>query len=137
MDEETPVANWMTRAPVTVQVEQTLSEARRVMTEGGFHHVPVLCGAKLVGMLSSADMLRVSSGCEAVPLQRMGGGDQPLGISSLMSRELVVLDPEATVRRAVELLACGRFHALPVVGARGELMGLVTSTDVIRHLWSG
>src|SRR5688572_2893609 len=99
MDLEAPVTNVMTQAPVTVQVGQPLSEARRVMTEGGYHRVPVLRGAQLVGMLSSADLLRVSSGCEAVPLQQMGAGERPLGIEALMSSALVVLTPASPVHR--------------------------------------
>jgi len=45
---------------VSVHVGQKLSEVRAAMSEGGFHHVPVVSGKKLLGMLSATDLLRVT-----------------------------------------------------------------------------
>jgi len=41
---------------------------------------------------------------------------------------------EATVRDACQELARGGFHCLPVVDAHGALLGLVTTSDLIRAL---
>ncbi|MEZ4241974.1 MAG: CBS domain-containing protein [Myxococcota bacterium] len=62
----------MTRWPRTVDVDDSLDEARRAMTEGGFHHVPVVAAGHLVGMLSATDLLRVVPGAQSTPLQADG-----------------------------------------------------------------
>jgi CBS domain-containing protein len=134
MDLDVPVSRLMTPDPVTVDVGETLAEARRAMTEGGFHHVPVVSGGRLVGLLSSTDLLRVAYGYAAVPLQTDAAGDGELGIRTLMSRDLVYLRTDSTVARAVELLADRRFHSLPVVDEDGKLVGLVTTSDIVRFL---
>jgi CBS-domain-containing membrane protein len=130
-----PVSAAMSRELVTVAVGQSLSDARRVLTEGSFHHVPVVSGTTVVGMLSSTDLLRVSEGCDAVPLQVDGIAERAPGLRSLMRQDLIRLNPHDTVRRACELFADGRFHAIVVVDDAGALLGLLTTTDVIRHLF--
>jgi CBS domain-containing protein len=130
MDLDAPVTTLMSRDLVTVRLGQALSEARRVMAERGVHHVPVVEGAQLVGMLSSADLLRVAAGSDPVPLQ-VGG---LASIATVMVRDVVTLRPDATVCEALELFAVGRFHSLPVVDD-GVLVGLVTATDLLRHLF--
>lgn len=134
MNLDAPVTAVMTRNPLTVDVRQSLSEARRILTEGGFHHVPVVSEKRLVGMLSSADLLRVSDGIDPVPIQGEWEAG-PLGIRSLMSRELVAVPPDAPVRRTLELLSDGRFHSIPVVDDTGALIGLVTTTDLVRYVF--
>lgn len=51
-----------------------------------------------------------------------------------MNKDLVVLTQKDTVRRASELLMSGKIHSLPVIDEDHNLVGIVTSTDLIRYL---
>jgi CBS domain-containing protein len=51
-----PVANWMTSEPTTIGPEATTDEALDQMLRGGFRHLPVLEGDRVVGMLSLRDI---------------------------------------------------------------------------------
>jgi CBS domain-containing protein len=51
-----PVANWMTSEPTTISPEATTDEALDQMLRGGFRHLPVLEGDRVVGMLSLRDI---------------------------------------------------------------------------------
>lgn len=53
-----PVDGWMTRAPVTVAPTATVRLALDRMLEGGFRHLPVLDGGRLVGVVSMRDLSR-------------------------------------------------------------------------------
>lgn len=53
-----PVAQWMTRDPVTVDAETDVREARDLMLERGFRHLPVTDGGELVGVVSIRDLSR-------------------------------------------------------------------------------
>ena len=55
-DVEGRVADVMTRHPETVAPDESLAQARVVMLHGGFRHLPVVEGTKLVGMLSMRDL---------------------------------------------------------------------------------
>lgn len=52
------IGHWMTRGPQTVAPDATTDEALRRMVDGGFRHLPVLEGGRVVGMLSMRDLSR-------------------------------------------------------------------------------
>jgi len=128
------ITHIMTEAPVTVQKGQKLSDVQKAMSDGGFHHVPVLDGKKLVGILSSTDLLRVSYEHGADPRQVGAVLDHTVSIEELMQTELVTLTESESVRDAVGHFAEGKFHSLPVVDGDGGLSGVVTTTDVLRYM---
>jgi len=51
------VAEVMTREPRTVAAERPLNHALHIMFEGGFRHVPVLEGGRVIGVVSARDAL--------------------------------------------------------------------------------
>ncbi len=64
---DTRVGEIMTPDPVCLTQDQSIEEAMRLMTEGGFRHLPVLEGKTLVGMVSMKDVVReVMAAKEAV-----------------------------------------------------------------------
>jgi CBS domain-containing protein len=55
------VRQWMTEEPIAVAESATLAEAAALMTEHGFHHLPVVEGERAVGMVGLRDVVRASS----------------------------------------------------------------------------
>jgi CBS domain-containing protein len=55
-----PVAQWMTRNPVTVGPEVPVEEALEIMLNGHFRHLPVMEGERLVGVVSIRDLSRAA-----------------------------------------------------------------------------
>ena len=55
---DTPVNDIMTSQPVTVTPDNTVYQCMQIMTEGRFRHLPVVQGAKVVGMLSIGDLVK-------------------------------------------------------------------------------
>jgi CBS domain-containing protein len=51
----TTLAEAMTRNPDTVPPRQTAIEALRAMQDGGYRHLPVVDGGKVVGVISRGD----------------------------------------------------------------------------------
>ena len=128
------ITTIMTASPTTVQVGQPLSEASRIMKEGAFHHVPVVDGTTLVGILSTTDLLKVSYvyGTDAREVDAVL--DATVELKSLMQSDPVTLKTNQTVRDAVDVFAEGQFHSMPVVDDSGALAGIVTTTDVLRYM---
>ena len=54
------VRDYMTVAPVTLDVSQNLLAAAVLLRTSGFRHVPVMADGRLVGMLSDRDVARLS-----------------------------------------------------------------------------
>lgn len=52
-------------------------------------------------------------------------------LNTIMSTDLITLQPTATLAEARTLMQSNRIHHLPVVSDDGELIGLVTLTNVL------
>ena len=59
IDENTTVADWMTRDPETLEPDESTEHAAVLMIHGGFRHLPVTENDEVVGMLSIRDLMRV------------------------------------------------------------------------------
>ncbi len=55
---ETPVSEIMTREPVTVGPDQTVSTCMEIITEHRIRHLPVLDGEELLGIVSIGDLVK-------------------------------------------------------------------------------
>jgi len=53
-----PVADWMTPDPITVSSDLSVLEALGLMLRGGFRHLPVVSGEKVVGIVSLRDLAK-------------------------------------------------------------------------------
>lgn len=128
------ITKIMTTELKTVHLGQKLSEVRNMLAESPFHHVPVVSGENLVGLISATDMVKLSLSAYGVDQQALDGMlDSQHTIESVMSKDLITIKESETVRDAATMLSKGTFHALPVVDGE-KLVGMVTSTDIIHYL---
>jgi CBS domain-containing protein len=54
------VSDWMTRHPETVDADDATGHAASLMIHGGFRHLPVIAGDRVVGIISIRDLMRVA-----------------------------------------------------------------------------
>ena len=131
---EKPVIHIMTADPVTLGVGQNLSEARALFADGSINHLPIVEGDRLVGILSSNDLVKLSLLLDDDDHSFSDFLDRQYTVAEVMQSSPVTIGIEATVREAAQILAAAGFHALPVVGKDRSLKGIVTSTDLIELL---
>ncbi|HKJ94703.1 MAG TPA: CBS domain-containing protein [Gammaproteobacteria bacterium] len=131
------VRDIMTPGPVTVPLDASVDDARRLLEEHGFHHLPVVGPAGLEGIVSDRDVLRYVSPFLDTPSER----DRDLytlrrPIHQIMTRQPVTVSPDDTVRVAAAEMLRADVGCMPVVGVAG-LAGLVTRKDLLRALITG
>lgn len=135
MKRNEPVSQIMSTILVTVHLNNKLSDVHALLRKHKIHHVPVVNGTQFVGLLTASDLLRLSWGDpyshDPREIDTLLDTQQ---IREAMQEDVKTILPTATIREAAQALADGSFHCLPVVEADGELVGLVTSTDLIRYL---
>jgi len=125
----------LTREITTVHIAQKVSDVRKIFAENGFHHVPVVSGKKLIGIVSASDILGISvEGVGSDERSMDAYIDHQFSIEGLMKKDLKTLSTKSKISDAAEILSDGKFHAVPVVDENDDLVGLVTSTDLIRFL---
>lgn len=122
------VGKIMTPDPATVSPQSRAAEARRLLDSNVIHHLPVVEGDRLVGIVSSSDLLKLHLLDDTMALFTRATVDQ------IMETNVTVLGKNSTLREAVEKLSMGNFHALPVVDRKRRLLGIVTSTDLMNEL---
>lgn len=129
------VTKIMSTKLVTAHHGDPVSKVRRLLAENGVHHIPVVSGEKLMGVISSSDLHRLNFGDALHVDQRSVDAtlDHTFTIEQVMRTDPVTVEPETTIREAAGILAKGEFHSLPVVRG-GALVGMLTSTDLIRYL---
>lgn len=108
---------------VTVESTANVLFAVQKMNDFEVGSLLVVEGGKLIGILTERDILKrvVAEGKKA---------EETL-VKDVMSKPLVVADPDMQLEEAVETMFKNRVKKLPVV-ENGKLVGLVTFTDIAR-----
>ncbi|MFN5433170.1 MAG: CBS domain-containing protein [Planctomyces sp.] len=135
MRKNDPVSHVMTKDPVVLEAGDSLSRARRLFEETGVHHLPVVRGGELAGILSWTDFLRVSFGEFGNQDVRSLDAvlDHTRRLQDVMRTDVITMPISGTVRDAAAILSQGGFHSVPVVDGT-RLAGIVTSSDLIHYL---
>ncbi len=127
------VRDYMTREVVTIDPQTSLLETHRLMGTKRLRALPVLDEGRLVGIVTrtdvmSADPSRLASRFnQEISLKIL---TQP--VEKLISCDLITIRPEEPIESAARLLLENKIHSLPVVDEAGELVGILTESDLFR-----
>lgn len=129
---ERRVKEIMRSSPVTLKTSDTLDLANDVISLGRIRHIPIVDGGELVGLISARDLLG-TAGNRIFGLKQKSKSAllKSVSIRDVMKKRLVTVQPDTPIERAAYLMAAKKVGCLPVV-SDGALVGLVTSTDLLR-----
>jgi len=135
MKKNESVSKIMTKNLITIHDGEPVSKLRKIFETDSIHHVPVVSGEKLIGIVSWNDFMRISFGefgnQDAKGLDAIL--DHTYKVHDVMHPSPVTMPSDGTIREAARILGSSDFHSLPVVEGE-KLVGLVTSTDLINFL---
>lgn len=134
MKSQVPVSTIMTKDVIKLNLNDELTKAEGLFKKHKIRHIPVVDGTKIIGMLSYSDLLRISFADAVFEDEEIDTVVYDMfDIHQVMTKNIVVVSKETTIKQAAEILAEREFHALPVVDD-GHLVGIVTTTDLIKFL---
>jgi CBS domain-containing protein len=147
-------ADLLTRQVVSVPASATVIEAEALLRDRGLSAVPVVGeNGEPVGVFSRADV--ISFDCEEngyptpLPAAAPGAGTPPPAggscvlciedvgpprVRDIMTRVVFSVGPDTPASRVVDAMLSLRVHRLYVTDPAGNLVGVVSMTDVLRHL---
>jgi CBS domain-containing protein len=134
------VKNVMSKDLVTANVNTPLSEVANTFNQKNLHHIPVMEGEEMVGIVSLSDILRISyttDGSE-VDFDEKGVSsylDQTYRLNQIMTKEVVTIKENDLVKDAAKILSSGKFHGLPVFNSDKKLTGMITTTDLAKFVY--
>ena len=136
------VRDWMTRKLVTLSPEASVGEALTLCRERRIRHIPILEEGRLVGIVSDRDLRDASP---ALGDAERASALQKIRVGDVMTREVSTADPQDSIENVAQEMYELKIGSLPVVAeapvvdeglavAEEELLGIVTSSDVMRAL---
>lgn len=137
MRPEEPVARIMTETVVVIEVDRPVSEALDCFLQYPIHHLPVVRDNRLVGMLSSADLIKLEYFAPRGTGDRASFLDARFRIEQIMRTPVTSRPASTSVVEVANLIIESGVHALPVVDDHDVVIGIVTTTDIIRSLLHG
>jgi acetoin utilization protein AcuB len=119
----------MHRPVISLTSQTAVNEAWILFARHRIHHLPVIDGGRLVGIVSDRDLLRGS----------LNQGDEKnlrtQTIAEVMSRPVITAAPDTEIRLLAEVMVRQRISVLPVVAEVGEeeiVVGIITRSDLLR-----
>ena len=126
------IRDLMTDKPITVDRDTPVLEARQIMLGRRIRHLLVTDGPKLAGMVTDRDIrLNLPSPATSLSVWEINYLLARLTVESVMTKALVTVSPGWDPRDAAVLMLDHKIGALPVVD-NGELVGIITETDLLR-----
>jgi acetoin utilization protein AcuB len=116
------VKDCMTPNPITVTSDEDVKNTFNLLNMNAIRQVPVVKNGKLVGIVTDRD-LRVAVTRENHPV-----------VGDVMSSDPVTVSEDSTIEEAARIIRDHKFNALPVLSKRGELVGIITVTDILNGL---
>lgn len=111
------VKNYMTYDVVSVDINGTAKDVIDKIHKTNHDGFPVVDKSGVVGYISARDLLFVQP---ATPVEQV------------MSKNLIVADPEMDINDAARVIFRSGIQKLPVVDEKNHLLGIISNSDVIR-----
>ena len=114
------IADVMTKEVASIAPGEAIAEARNVMRRQRIHHLVVVRGGDLLGIVSARDLAR----------RRDTGKPDRRTVADVMTRHVLTASASATLGRAAWMM---RGHSIGclVVLQRGRVAGIVTPSDLL------
>jgi acetoin utilization protein AcuB/CBS domain-containing protein len=133
---EHAIRYWMRTPAITVTIDAPLSDALAQMREHDVRRLPVvldtgeLCGMITQGDIRGADVLRVAGLDPLAIVDAL----RRVKVYEVMAERPLSVTPETSLREAAMLMIENKIGGLPVVGGGGDVVGIITESDLFEVL---
>jgi acetoin utilization protein AcuB len=127
------IKNWMTKDPIAISEDTSMIKAIHIMKERHFRRLPVVNAGRLVGIVTDRDLKEAApSKATTLDVHELYYLLAELQVSEIMSHDPVSVSKNDTVEHAAQIMLDHTISGLPVLDATGQLVGIITQSDVFR-----
>ena len=127
------VKNWMSKPAVTIEAEESVAKAVKLLKRHEINMLPVVAGNLLAGIIANADIQKASAaGIDPLKQDELFELLAQVSVRSVMSPNPITVSPENTLEETAEIMLVHRISGLPVVGGRDEVVGVITKADILQ-----
>ena len=127
------VARWMSGNVITINQSDPVSLAFELLLTNDIRHLPVLSRRKLVGIITDRDLHEALIPADPDNAHRsMYHTVKNIKAKDIMTPNPITIGPDAPLDQAAQIFFDRRIDCLPVKNAKGKLVGILTSTDILK-----
>jgi acetoin utilization protein AcuB len=131
------VKNWMSKTIITINIDDSMQDAIKLLKENKIRMLPVLKKGKLMGIVTDRDLKRASaSDATTLDVHELLYLISKVKVKDIMTKDPITVPPNFTVEETAEVLLNNRISGAPVVDHGGNVVGTITQTDLFRALIS-
>ena len=125
------VKDNMTKDPVCITPESTISQVIDLMSEKGLHRLPVVNGKRIVGLVTEGT-ISASGASKATSLSifELNYLLSKTTVDTIMIKNVITINENALMEDAAMKMLKNDIGCLPVVDDDGEISGILTQNDV-------
>jgi acetoin utilization protein AcuB len=129
------IKQWMTAPAISIAPDTNLLEADELMREHGVRRLPVIKRGKLVGIVTLGDVREArASTANSLSIWELQYLVARLKVEQIMSRDVITVGPDEDIVAAANIMMTKKVSGLPVVNRSGEVVGIITESDIFRML---
>ena len=131
------VKEWMAANPVVIDENTSIMKASQLMKEHGFRRIPVVRGERLVGIVSDRDIKEAApSKATTLDVHELYYLLSEIKVKDIMTKDPITLRETDSVEKAAVIMLENKISGLPVVDERGQVIGIITQSDIFKVLIS-
>ena len=131
------VKNWMSKDVIAVDVDDSMQDASYLLREHNINILPVMEKDTMVGVITDKVLKQASpSDATTLDMHELLFLISKIKVRDLMRTPVVTVLPDHTVEEAAAILLEKKISGLPVVDEKGQVVGIITRSDLFRVLIS-
>lgn len=131
------VKNWMNKKVITVDVDDSMQEATKLLKEHNIRMLPVIKKGKLVGIVTDRDLKEASaSDATTLEIHELLYLLSQIKVIEIMTKTPITVPPDYTIEETAQILLEKKISGVPVVDQKGKIVGTITQSDIFKALIS-
>ncbi len=131
------VMDWMSKTLITVDANDSMHEAMKLLKEKNIGMLPVMKNGNLVGVITDRDLKQRSpSDATTLEVHELLYLVSKIKVKEIMTEDPVTVPVDHTVEETAQVLLNHGISGVPVVDSEGKPVGVITKTDLFKVLIS-
>ncbi|RAP52051.1 MAG: hypothetical protein BZ138_03760 [Methanosphaera sp. rholeuAM270] len=132
----TPIKEVMTNRVITINPDERVVHARRLMIDNDIARVVVVNNGVIIGIFTAKDMAKtIIEFKKRVPEKYQHSQIRNLFIQEVMSQSIVTTTKDSSIAEVAKIMVEQEFSGMPVADEKNKVHGIVSKTDILKYIY--
>ena len=131
------VKHWMNKQLITIDANDSMNDAIRLLKKHDIKMLPVMKQGRLVGIVTDRDLKRSSaSDATSLEIHELLYLISKIKVKDVMTKNPITVPLDYTIEETAEVLLKHKISGVPVIDHDGNIVGTITQNDIFRTIIS-